>query len=132
MPRLALGSARKPRAWDGSGVYRTVAGTAVEVAAVFELDSPKTFGNAFNADILVATVVSLTVSLRKINTAHLAALWALVEANANYRQFAKRFRPRQQVFACEHSFAIHRRTRSLDGQRTAAPNGSFAAVFVYH
>src|SRR3982074_2348080 len=54
------------------------------------------------------------------------------EANANYRRFAQRFRPRQQVFACEQSFGIHRRTRSLDGQRTAAPNGSFAAVFVYH
>jgi hypothetical protein len=50
----------------------------------------------------------------------------------HYRQFAQRFRPRQQVFACEKSFAIHRRTRSLDGQITAAPNGSFAAVFVYH
>jgi hypothetical protein len=54
------------------------------------------------------------------------------EANANYRKFAPRFRPRQQVFACEQPFAIYRRTWSLDGQRTAAPNGSFAAVFVYH
>jgi hypothetical protein len=52
------------------------------------------------------------------------------EANANSRQFAQHFRPRQQVFACEQSFAIHRRTGLLDGQRTAALNGSFAAVFV--
>jgi hypothetical protein len=36
----------------GSGVHRAVAGIAVKVAAVFELDGLKTFGNAFDANIL--------------------------------------------------------------------------------
>ena len=52
------------------------------------------------------------------------------EANAHYRQLAQRFRPRQRVLACEQSVAIYRRATYLDGQKTAAPNGSFAAVFV--
>jgi hypothetical protein len=60
----------------GLWFHRTVAGTAVEIATVFELNSFKTLGNTFDANVLVAIVVGLTVRLRKISGAHLAALWA--------------------------------------------------------
>jgi hypothetical protein len=56
------------------GLDGEVAQSAVKVAAVFKLNSLKPIGNVIYANGLVAIVKGLTVSLRNINAAHLAAL----------------------------------------------------------
>jgi hypothetical protein len=72
--------------------------------------------------------VAATINLRR--RARVSAITdapGYSEANANDPAAHPRSRP-----DLDPSFAIYRRTRSLDGQRTAAPNDSFAAVFEYH
>jgi hypothetical protein len=59
-----------------SGLYRAVAGRAVKIAAIFELDSLEAIGNVIDANALVAIAVCLTVRLRKFNAASHTTFWA--------------------------------------------------------
>jgi hypothetical protein len=59
-----------------SGLYGAVAGRAVKIAAIFELDSLKATGNAIDANALVAIAVCLTARLRKFNAPSHTTFWA--------------------------------------------------------
>jgi hypothetical protein len=58
------------------GFHRTVAGRAVEVAAILELDSLKPIIDTIDPDSLVTIAVSLTVRLRKLDFASRRAIRA--------------------------------------------------------